>query len=111
LEKQEGCVNNETNQPESVVKEATPQWIQCPYMIKDALGISWLNCQLEIGHPSTFEHKPPPPQRGTQHMFEGIWHKPGEKSTADPEPSRAFTGFNAISSEEKHHHPINSRKE
>jgi hypothetical protein len=56
---------------------------QCPYRIKDARQIGWFNCQLEDGHDGV--HNPPPPPVGRTLMVEGIWHRPGEKSTADPE--------------------------
>ena len=57
---------------------------QCPYRIKDALAIGWFNCQSEAGHSG--DHVPPLPQVGRKNRFEGIWHRPGEKSTADLEP-------------------------
>jgi hypothetical protein len=55
--------------------------MQCPYRIKDAKDIGWWNCQLEAGHDGT-PHVPPPSAKAV----EGIWHRPGEKSIADPEP-------------------------
>jgi hypothetical protein len=62
---------------------------QCPYRIKENRPefVLW-HCKLEDGHEG--EHTPwlPVMGRGDRSMpvFEGIWHKPGEKSTADPEP-------------------------
>jgi hypothetical protein len=55
---------------------------QCPYRIKDALGIGWWNCQLDESHVGHSEHQPPRAAR----QVEGIWHKPGEKSAAEREP-------------------------
>lgn len=54
---------------------------QCPYRIKDALDIGWFNCQFNEGHEGQ-DHQT---QRSARQV-EGIWHRPGEKSTADPEP-------------------------
>jgi hypothetical protein len=63
---------------------------QCPYRIKDARQIGWFNCQLQEGHEP--DHVPPPAPVGRTLMVEGIWHRPGEKSTADPEPRIEFVG-------------------
>jgi hypothetical protein len=54
--------------------------MQCPYLIKDAKGIGWWNCQLEAGHEATTPHKAPRPN-GRDPEVEGIWHIPGEKET------------------------------
>jgi hypothetical protein len=64
---------------------------QCTYRIKDAKAIGWWNCQLETGHESTTPHRPPLSAK----TVEGIWHRPGEKDTADPEPLVPFVGHNA----------------
>jgi hypothetical protein len=53
---------------------------QCPYRIKDALGMGWWNCQLDESHIGNSEHQPPRSAR----QVEGIWHRPGEPSTAEP---------------------------
>jgi hypothetical protein len=59
--------------------------MQCPYRIKDANDIGWWNCQLEAGHEATTPHRAP----RTAKAVEGIWHRPGEKSTADPQQQTA----------------------
>src|SRR4051794_28408241 len=58
--------------------------IYCSYWIKEANKQSWCHCQLESGH--TGDHKPPRSATGPHPVFEGIWHLPGEKETADQEP-------------------------
>lgn len=66
---------------------------QCPYRIKDANDIGWFNCKLEAGHEATTPHKPPRPL-GREPEVVGIWHRPGEKSTADPQPLIPFVVSN-----------------
>jgi hypothetical protein len=68
--------------------------IQCTYRIKDAKDIGWFVCQLEAGHEATTPHRPPRPL-GRDPEVEGIWHRPGEKSTADPQPHIPFLGANS----------------
>jgi hypothetical protein len=70
---------------------------QCPYRIKDAKSIGWWNCQLEAGHESTTPHRPPLSAKAV----EGIWHRPGEKDTSDPEPLIPFVGHNATAGEKQ----------
>jgi len=58
---------------------------QCPYVIKKKSPEFCLcHCKLEVDHAG--EHLTWLPVRAPMPLFEGIWHKPGEKSTADPEP-------------------------
>jgi hypothetical protein len=56
----------------------------CTYRIKEQGKDCWWHCQLKEGHDG--DHKPPRSATGPHPVFEGIWHRPGEKSTADPEP-------------------------
>lgn len=63
---------------------------QCTYRIKDARQIGWYNCQLEEGHAGVHSTSRAPVGRIV--MVEGIWHRPGEKSTADPQPHIDFVG-------------------
>jgi hypothetical protein len=62
---------------------------QCSYQIKEKRKMfCLLHCQLEAGHAG--DHRAPTSclSRGdcSATLFEGIWHLPGEKSAADPEP-------------------------
>jgi hypothetical protein len=50
---------------------------QCPYRIKDANDAGWFRCKLENGHSE--DHR----AAGPRQVFEGIWHRPGEKSAAN----------------------------
>jgi hypothetical protein len=68
---------------------------QCPYVIKEKRPdfVLW-HCKREEGHPSDGPdngHRASLPvmSRGDRSMpvFEGVWHKPGEKNTAEPEPT------------------------
>jgi hypothetical protein len=55
---------------------------QCPYRIKQEGNNCWWHCKLEVGHFG--DHKTWMPLKDKP-VFEGIWHLPVEKSTADPE--------------------------
>jgi hypothetical protein len=67
--------------------------VYCSYWIKEANKQNWCHCQLEAGHAG--DHKPPRSATGPHPVFEGIWHLPGEKETADQEPLIPFVGHNA----------------
>jgi hypothetical protein len=72
---------------------------QCLYQIKEAGKYSWWHCQLEAGHVG--DHKPPRSATGPHLVFEGIWHLPEKKSTADPQTIIPFFGHNSAAGEKQ----------